>query len=217
MHTWTVVSLHNSMSKRNPINSEKQGYVVNILVFMLQIYQGFKNWWNTTDIILCQPRKCFTNLEVRLEHSPRKFFARLAYQTKISVTTAWKAKKTSHVRPYKIRQVQVTEDYCFLSTDDGAFRASKQTARDSGISVVRFQVPTATDMKFRVFWDVAPCSQVDVDRRFRGTYCLYHHSSPWWWRQYAYLKRRSTSTSLHGATFQKTLNFRCFGISANNL
>jgi hypothetical protein len=28
-----------------------------------------------------------------------------------------------------------------------------------------------------VFWDVAPCSLVDVDRRFRGTYYL--HSSLW--------------------------------------
>jgi hypothetical protein len=29
-------------------------------------------------------------------------------------------------------------------------------------------------MKFRVFWDVAPCSQVDIDRRFRVAYFLYH-------------------------------------------
>jgi hypothetical protein len=29
-------------------------------------------------------------------------------------------------------------------------------------------------MKFRVFWDVLPCSQVDVYRRFRGAYCLHH-------------------------------------------
>jgi hypothetical protein len=28
-------------------------------------------------------------------------------------------------------------------------------------------------MKFRVFWDVAPCSHVEVDRRFRGAYCLH--------------------------------------------
>jgi hypothetical protein len=28
--------------------------------------------------------------------------------------------------------------------------------------------------KFRVFWDVAPCSHVEVDRRFRGAYCLHH-------------------------------------------
>jgi hypothetical protein len=28
--------------------------------------------------------------------------------------------------------------------------------------------------KFRAFWDVAPCSHVEVDRRFRGAYCFYH-------------------------------------------
>jgi hypothetical protein len=29
-------------------------------------------------------------------------------------------------------------------------------------------------VKFRVFLDVAPCIHVEVDRRFRGAYCLYH-------------------------------------------
>jgi hypothetical protein len=29
-------------------------------------------------------------------------------------------------------------------------------------------------LKFRVFWDLLPCSQIDVDRRFRGAYCLHH-------------------------------------------
>jgi hypothetical protein len=29
-------------------------------------------------------------------------------------------------------------------------------------------------MKLRVFWDIAPCSHVEVDRRFRGAYCLHH-------------------------------------------
>jgi hypothetical protein len=24
------------------------------------------------------------------------------------------------------------------------------------------------------FWDIAPCSLVEVDRRFRGVYCLHH-------------------------------------------
>jgi hypothetical protein len=39
---------------------------------------------------------------------------------------------------------------------------------------VRFQVPTAASMKFRiVFWDVLPC-KIIVDRRFRGTCCLHH-------------------------------------------
>jgi hypothetical protein len=39
---------------------------------------------------------------------------------------------------------------------------------------VRFQVLTAASMKYRVFWDVAPCSHVEVDRRFVGAYCPHH-------------------------------------------
>jgi hypothetical protein len=33
---------------------------------------------------------------------------------------------------------------------------------------VRFQVLTAASVKIRVFWDVAPCSHIEVDRRFRA-------------------------------------------------
>jgi hypothetical protein len=29
-------------------------------------------------------------------------------------------------------------------------------------------------MKFGVFWDVAPCSHVEVDRRFKGAYYLHY-------------------------------------------
>jgi hypothetical protein len=39
---------------------------------------------------------------------------------------------------------------------------------------VRFQVLTATSMKMTVFWDVVPCSVVEIDCRFRGAYCLLH-------------------------------------------
>jgi hypothetical protein len=38
----------------------------------------------------------------------------------------------------------------------------------------RFQVLTAASMKITVFWDVAPCSLVEVYRRCRGTCCLHH-------------------------------------------
>jgi hypothetical protein len=38
-------------------------------------------------------------------------------------------------------------------------------------SFVRFPVLAAASMKFRFFWDVAPCSHVKIDRRFRGAYC----------------------------------------------
>jgi hypothetical protein len=39
---------------------------------------------------------------------------------------------------------------------------------------VRFQVLTVASMKFRFFRDIAPCSHVEVDRRFGGAYCLHH-------------------------------------------
>jgi hypothetical protein len=40
---------------------------------------------------------------------------------------------------------------------------------------VRFQVLTAAIMKFRLFWDVAHCKLVLIDRRFRGACSLHHH------------------------------------------
>jgi hypothetical protein len=39
---------------------------------------------------------------------------------------------------------------------------------------VRLQVLTAANMKKRAFWDIAPCSLVGTDRRFRGAYYLHH-------------------------------------------
>jgi hypothetical protein len=41
--------------------------------------------------------------------------------------------------------------------------------------LARFQILTATSMEMAVFWDVAQCSLVDIDKRFRGAYCLHHH------------------------------------------
>jgi hypothetical protein len=49
------------------------------------------------------------------------------------------------------------------------------------------------EYKVWVFWDVAPCSHVEVDRRFRGVYYLYHQSD-------RPLKRLSISTRLHRST-----------------
>jgi hypothetical protein len=59
-------------------------------------------------------------------------------------------------------------------------------------------------LKFRVFWDVLPCSQIDVDRRFRGACCLHHQDDG---GSNVPLKRRSTII-LHGSTSKNTnLNF----------
>jgi hypothetical protein len=40
------------------------------------------------------------------------------------------------------------------------------------VCVIR--ILTAAYMKLRVFWNVAPCSHVEVDRRFRGSYYLHN-------------------------------------------
>jgi hypothetical protein len=42
------------------------------------------------------------------------------------------------------------------------------TAASDTDGCVRFQVLTAASTKFKVIWDVAPCSHVVVDRRFRS-------------------------------------------------
>lgn len=39
-----------------------------------------------------------------------------------------------------------------------------------------YQVLTATGMKIIAFFDIAPCSLVIIDRRFRCTYRLNHQS-----------------------------------------
>jgi hypothetical protein len=41
---------------------------------------------------------------------------------------------------------------------------------ENSIQFVRFEVFMATSMKMAVFWDVVPCSLVDIDQRFRGAY-----------------------------------------------
>jgi hypothetical protein len=43
-------------------------------------------------------------------------------------------------------------------------------------------------LKMTVLWNIAVCSLVEVDRRFRGVYCFHHHSSSWSWRQYKHLE-----------------------------
>jgi hypothetical protein len=44
---------------------------------------------------------------------------------------------------------------------------------------VGFEVLTAASMKMAVFWVVAPCSLVEVYRRFKGACCLHHHKDLW--------------------------------------
>jgi hypothetical protein len=43
---------------------------------------------------------------------------------------------------------------------------------DQKKSSVIFQILMAASLKMTAFWDIAPCSLAEVDRRFRGAYCL---------------------------------------------
>jgi hypothetical protein len=69
---------------------------------------------------------------------------------------------------------------------------------------VRFEVLTETSVKMAVLWDHAPCSLVEIDRRFREAICLHRHlddgsSKPLWNVGKFYW--------LHSATSQKTAIF----------
>jgi hypothetical protein len=44
---------------------------------------------------------------------------------------------------------------------------------------VRFPVLTAVSVKIRSYWDIAPCSFIEVDHCFRGAYCLHHEGDAW--------------------------------------
>jgi hypothetical protein len=58
--------------------------------------------------------------------------------------------------------------------------------------LARFQVFTAASLMTTVFWDVAPCSLVEVYRRFRGAYCLHHRGGclrTRRWEEYLDLRR----------------------------
>jgi hypothetical protein len=45
-------------------------------------------------------------------------------------------------------------------------------------------------MKMIAFWDIAPCILIEMDRPFRGAYCLHHQGN---------------ETRLHGGLSQKTV------------
>jgi DNA-binding MurR/RpiR family transcriptional regulator len=55
-------------------------------------------------------KEMLDEIRATLEQSPRKSLARLAQQAQISKTTAWRATKNLRLWPYKITQVQVTEE-----------------------------------------------------------------------------------------------------------
>jgi hypothetical protein len=72
-------------------------------------------------------------------------------------------------------------------------------------------------LKMAVFWDVAPCSLVEIDSRFRDALCLHHQGRhrPDDGGSKPSLKRLSVSTIQRGATSQKTAIFLLFMLVAS--
>jgi hypothetical protein len=84
-----------------------------------------------------------------------------------------------------------TEMHLQLATS--TFLASAQMYYKYTVFQVRFKVLVAASMKVDVFWDVAPCSLVDIDWHFRGAYCLHHQGD---------------EEAMRGTTSQKTVIFK---------
>jgi hypothetical protein len=81
----------------------------------------------------------------------------------------------------------------------------------SSLYIVRFQSLIVASMKMTSFWDIAPCSLVEVHQHFRGAYFFSHQGSNCWWRQYPTIKQQKTFTWLHGTVSQKSVIFLLHG------
>jgi hypothetical protein len=98
------------------------------------------------------------------------------------------------------------------------------------LDIVGFEVLTEVVMKSTIFWDITPCSPLNINRRFGGTYCLqpllatcFHAGfllslffSAWRWRRYVPPKLRLTLNGLHGVIFQKLVFFNLVMVLGNN-
>jgi hypothetical protein len=50
---------------------------------------------------------------------------------------------------------------------------------EDNIKIVRFEVHTTVILKIHIFWDVTPCSPLEVHSRFGETKTDFCHESPW--------------------------------------
>jgi hypothetical protein len=76
-----------------------------------------------------------------------------------------------------------------LSTASG-LQCVTSEGNASNFRCERFQVLAAMSIKMTVFWDVAPWSLVEIDRRFRGAVCLHHQGDFWSYGQFIPLKTK---------------------------
>jgi hypothetical protein len=57
-------------------------------------------------------------------------------------------------------------------------------------------------MKFRFFWDVAACSHVEVDRRFRCAYCFHHQRMKFFALMMGAVRTSQTSLNFNVTTWR---------------
>jgi hypothetical protein len=63
----------------------------------------------------------------------------------------------------------------YIENYDSTVQTSWALGTDSAVKIsFLFKGSDISLLKMTVFWDVAPCSVVEIDRRFRGAYCLHH-------------------------------------------
>lgn len=80
--------------------------------------------------------------------------------------------------------------------------------KERKIKIMRVHILTAVTTKSTAFWDVTPCSMVEVYWRFKEMCCLHPQGSLllWRWRQNAPPKQWLTCIRLHCTIFQKTVS-----------
>jgi hypothetical protein len=79
----------------------------------------------------------------------------------------------SHVTSCLFYQISVESDIRKRKNDGYVFKRDfGWTTYGHVQNIARLQVLTAASMKITTFGDIAPCSLVEVDWRFRGAYCL---------------------------------------------
>jgi hypothetical protein len=80
--------------------------------------------------------------------------------------------------PEKAKKHRFTSNIFVLKASQGRFKQyiieKMRKVMTKNMNIVEFEVLTAASTKIAVFWVVAPCSLVEVHRRFRGTCCLHH-------------------------------------------
>jgi hypothetical protein len=116
------IFLYDSYVRKKPYKSWKRRFCHRYPGVRIPLHQRFWDWWKkvrSTGSFLDKKytwqnavltEETLDETGARLEHSPRKSLAQLAQQAQVSKTTAWRATKNLHLRPYKITQVQVIEE-----------------------------------------------------------------------------------------------------------